>query len=75
MIRSNNQKDPELFNKTPGYKEKNKGDIKEPECTDSQALTKTEVKNAHATGLGALERSEENLLDRESSNLDDDLVY
>ena len=60
MIQSNKHKNQDLVNE----KKKaipDKEEVKEDDCNKIEKAPKTEIKNAHASGMGALERSEENI--------------
>jgi hypothetical protein len=64
-----------LFDEQESRGQKKLEDSNTDDCSGIGKPTSSQVKNAHAAGMGALERSDENQIEKEDEVNSEDTVY
>ena len=77
MRQDHKYKDQDLFNDKERHTHKHKENTGNDDSNGIEKLTSSKVKNAHASGMGALERSNESQIEKEDQvdSETDDAVY
>jgi hypothetical protein len=76
MMQSYNHKEQDLFNNEESNRDVRSKEEAKKEINDSRKRkVSSEIKNAHAAGTGALERSKECQIEDSVNNSDDRAVY
>jgi hypothetical protein len=76
MRQSHNHKEQDLFNNEERNRDKGNKEEEKKEISDKgKRKVSSEIKNAHAAGTGALERSKERQIEDSVNNSNDEAVY